>query len=151
VSKIYYCSGNEDLCDEIEELWIELNEIHYLESTYFKDAFCNRPFSKRKEELIKQAQKGKLNIVLAKEDNKEVIGYCVSSVIDGIGEIESICITSNYRNQGVGNELMEKSLEWIKSYDTKKVIVTVAVGHEEVFPFYEKYNFYPRLTELQMK
>ena len=45
---------------------------------------------------------------------------------------------------------MKESLHWIKSFEVKKTIVKVSVGNEEVFGFYSKYGFAPRLIELQL-
>lgn len=150
-NSINYYSGNEELCDEIEKLWLELREVHSCKSTYFNEHFKNTPFSSRKDQFMKQAKEGILRIILAKCDENKVVGFCVSTVEERIGEIQSICISEEYRNMGIGDRLMEKSLEWIRSNNVDKILVKVAVGNEEVFSFYEKHNFYPRLVELQIK
>ena len=46
---------------------------------------------------------------------------------------------------------MAASLNWIMSCNAKKTIVKVSVGNEEVFGFYSKYGFAPRLIELQLQ
>jgi len=73
----------------------------------------------------------------------------VSSIIDETGEIDSVFIKPEYRKKGVGNMLMEASLNWIKTNNVKLIRVAVSVGNEEVFGFYAKYGFKPRLTVLQ--
>ncbi len=45
---------------------------------------------------------------------------------------------------------MEKALGWLKKSKPKNIIIKVSVGNEDVFGFYAKYGFYPRVTELQM-
>ncbi len=32
----------------------------------------------------------------------------------------------------------------------KQIVVSVASGHESVFEFYQKFNFYPKMTYLQL-
>lgn len=148
-NEINLVRGDINNLNDIQELWEELNQ-HHLEKSYdFKQHYKDFTFSERKESLINYAEKGKLFIVIAYHES-EKIGYCVASVVDRTGEIDSIYIKAGYRKNHVGNILMEAALGWIRSFDTKKIIVKVAAGNEEVFGFYSKYGFAPRLTELQI-
>lgn len=151
MNEISYITGNEVLLDEIKELWEGLNLVHHEKSPYFKKHFETNTFEKRKNELISHAGKGRLFTVLARDESQKNVGYCVSSVVDGVGEIESIFISPSYRKHGIGRQLMQKSLDWLEASHPEKVIVKVAVGNEEAFGFYGKFGLYPRLTELQMK
>jgi len=146
---IVYKSGDETNLDEIQELWEELNQLHLEKSPYFKQHYMSFSFQSRKESLIKCAERGKLYVLIAYHGS-EKIGYCVASAVEDVGEIESICIKPDYRDKQIGNALMEASLDWIKSCNVKKTILKVSVGNEEVFGFYSKYGFKPRLTELQL-
>jgi ribosomal protein S18 acetylase RimI-like enzyme len=143
-------SGDERILDKIQELWEELNQLHLEKSLDFKQHYKDFTFQSRKESLIKYTYEGKLFIVIARHE-KNKIGYCISGVIDDVGEIESIFVKSDYRNNHIGNTLMAASLNWIKSCNAKKTIVKVSVGNEEVFGFYSKYGFAPRLIELQLQ
>lgn len=149
MSGIFYLTGNEKLLDEIKELWEGLNLIHLEKSSNFKNHYAANTFEKRKEVLLSKANKGSIFVVLA-QDKQKNIGYCVSTVNDGVGEIESIFIHSSYRKLGIGNQLMQKSLDWIEKNHPKKVIVTVSVGNEEAFSFYQRFGLYPRVTQLEM-
>jgi len=151
MKNISYEIGNESLLSEIENLWKSLNDIHNDKTLCFKEHFENMTFEMRKEDLLKQAQKGELSIILVRNIDNKVIGYCVSSLVNRIGEIESICIDKEYRKRGIGDILMEKALHWIENKKPNKIFVMVAVGNEEVYGFYKKYGFYPRITKLEMK
>ena len=148
-SGINLVHGDISNLDDIKELWEELNQHHLDKSRDFKQFYREFTFSSRKETLINRAENGKLLVLIAWQ-NYSKVGYCVASVVDDVGEIDSIFVKSDYRNSRIGNTLMEESLNWIKSWKAKKVIVKVSAGNEEVFRFYSKYGFAPRLTELQL-
>jgi len=141
--------GNESIIDEVEELWEELNQIHREKSPYFKNHYHSFTFQMRKEKLISNCEKGNLFIIIAKIKNKK-IGYCIASVKENIGEIDSIYVQSKHRNKQIGKGLIEKSLNWLNSKNVEKIIVNISMGNEEVFDFYTQYGFKPRLTQLEM-
>jgi ribosomal protein S18 acetylase RimI-like enzyme len=147
--EITFNTGGASFLDEAKELWEELNQIHFEKSVDFKRHYKVFTFATRKESIVRHTENGKLLVVIA-SCNDLKIGYCISSVVDGIGEIDSIFVKSDYRKSDVGHKLMAMSLDWIKSNAAKKIIVKVSVGNEEIFGFYSKYGFAPRLTELQI-
>jgi ribosomal protein S18 acetylase RimI-like enzyme len=148
-TNIRYEWGNEESLDSIKMLWEGLNNLHLEKSPYFKIFYAKNTFEARKATLLSTAQKGQLSVVSA-YDETLLVGYCVASIVDGVGEFDSIYISNDYRKKGIANNLMEKVLDWLKQNNPKKVTVKVSVGNEDVFGFYSKYGFYPRLTELQM-
>lgn len=148
-NNIYFTTGNENLIDDIKDLWEELNRLHLGKSPYFQHYYKTFTFQARKEALISASEKGQLFIIIAHEKDVK-IAYCVASFVDGIGEIDSIYVKPEYRSAHIGKALMETALEWIKSNRAKKITVKVAFGNEEVFGFYAKFGFAPRLTEMQI-
>ena len=147
--KIEFITGDTSLLDEIKELWEELNQLHIEKSVDFKNHYKAFTFAARKESIVRHIENGALLVAIAYCNNLK-IGYCISSVVDGIGEIDSIFVKTGYRKSDVGHKLMEMSLDWIKTNAAKKIVVKVSVGNEEVFGFYSKYGFAPSLTELQI-
>lgn len=147
--KIEFITGDTSLLDEIKELWEELNQLHIEKSVDFKNHYKAFTFAARKESIVRHIENGALLVAIAYCNNLK-IGYCISSVVDGIGEIDSIFVKTGYRKSDVGHKLMEMSLDWIKTNAAKKIVVKVSVGNEEVFGFYSKYGFAPCLTELQI-
>lgn len=147
--EITFIVGNEQLLDDIRELWEELNQVHSEKSVDFKNHYLAFNFTARKESIMRHIKNGKLLIVVAYHDNLK-IGYCLSSVVDEVGEIASLFVKSAYRKSAVGQKLMEQSLDWLRSNAAKQIIVKVSVGNEEAFGFYAKYGFAPCLTELHI-
>ena len=117
--KIEFITGDTSLLDEIKELWEELNQFHIEKSVDFKNHYKAFTFAARKESIVRHIENGALLVAIAYCNNLK-IGYCISSVVDGIGEIDSIFVKTGYRKS------------------------------EEVFGFYSKYGFAPCLTELQI-
>lgn len=142
----YIRSGVKGL-EMIAPLWMKLNEFHKERSLKFSDHFNRLTWEKRKSSLIEKAQQGNMLVECAK--NKGVmIGYCVSSVVDGTGEVESIFIEKEFRGCGIGDTFMKRALKWMDAQNVARKVVSVAVGNEEAFGFYQRYGFYPRATIL---
>ena len=148
MNKIRYTAGNAELLDRIEPLWAELNAIHQAKSVHFKAHYAGFTFEARKKMLLQAAEKGCLFVILA-YDNELLVGYCVASVIDELGEVDSIFVSEAYRKKGIASSLMERALEWLNANGAVKIALKVSVGNEEVLGFYARYGFLPRLIELQ--
>lgn len=136
--------------DLIRTLWEDLNSHHGKLSPHFPDYYEEMNFEKRKKNLLGKSDDTKFKIDLVIEsDSRKKIGYCISSVNnEGEGEIDSLFIQTEYRHCGIGDNLMQRALEWLNSYNAGPLKIQVASGNEEVFKFYEKYNFYPKYTML---
>jgi diamine N-acetyltransferase len=153
---------DEQALDEVENLWYELMKVQIEDSTYFKEQFQNRKFQDRKQELLTFAKAGKMIVALAYEEAKDPIGYCIANVtlkqiVDTNeircikGEIDSICVANEYRGKGIGKQLITEALHWMEQFCPEKTMISVATGHESVYPFYEQFGFYPRTSILQRK
>ena len=131
--------------NDIKFLWNELNSYHYEVSTHFKKYFEIFTFEKRIQELIK---KEKLKIFVV-EFEGQYIGYCIVTVNNGQGEVDSIYIQAEYRNNKLGEQLMRKTLEWFKAHQCNEIRIKVAEGNESVLEFYRKYGFFERFVVIQ--
>ena len=152
-AQIEYLEKNQDDLDIIKSLWQKLNQHHLTVSKYHKDSRVATTFDMRKKQLLEKSHQGVLRIDMARDSNtKEYIGYCVTTINpEKQGEIESLYVEKDYRGLGIGDSLMTKALGWLKTMSVKKTILGVAEGNESVFPFYRRYNFYPRVTVLLHK
>jgi len=149
---VKYVFGSATLIDKIAPLWELLNKQHLSSSPYFKDYYNNLTFKDRQRAILLRAVGGDIRIDLAFAKGEQLIGYCVTSIDKQFtGEIDSLFVIPECRGQGIGTTLMEKALEWLKSKGSKKNIVSVAVGNEKTYVFYEQFGFYPRRTLLEQK
>jgi len=145
---IGYSIVDEEDIDIVAPLWEKLNKHHEKISRHFGYDYPDRNWINRKNELLREAADGKIRIDLARDnDNERVVGYCISSIKrEGMGEIDSIFVEPDYRRNGIGDNLINSALQWLKSKATKKIIVQVLVGNEEAHPFYNRHGFFPRTT-----
>ena len=143
--------GGTELLDLIEPLWQELTLLHSKKSQYFKEDYKAFQFETRKRDLIEKSKRGSLKVFLCLDDQNRICGYSISSLQDYEGEIDSIYIKEKSRRKGIGSDLMSECIKWFKENSVKRIKVGVAFGNEEVFPFYEKFGFFPRVTFMTSK
>lgn len=151
---VTYIETDERGIDAIKPLWEKLNEHHRQLSPHFAGHYETFKFEQRKADLLRKAEQGLMHIDLAKDmDDDVIVGYCVSTLIkdgsEAVGEVDSIYVDEAYRSSGIGDTLMRKALEWMDARGADVKRVSVGAGNEDVFPFYERYGFYPRMTVLQ--
>lgn len=136
---------NKSRLEEIRELWQELNAHYQALSTHFTDHFLNLTFPQRVAQL---SRKDKLVVFLAKERQRR-IGYCVATVHEGLGEIDSLYVSLAYRGNGVGEALVARALHWLEGHKCKKINVFIAAGNEDAEQFYHKFGFAKRFIVMQ--
>ena len=149
--KIQYLENDKQGLDLIGPLWEKLKEYQKVRSQHFPDHYAKRTFDQRKMDLLEKAESGALRIDLARDlDAGELVGYCVSTISgDGQGRIESIYVEPNYRQSGIGDNLMQKALHWLDGMQAKTKMLIVGAGNEGVFTFYSRYNFHPKHITLE--
>lgn len=133
----------------IKALWEKLNQVHLSDSIHFKDHYRTFTFENRITKFKDTAAKN-LYIELL-EDNSHPVGYCISTIHGGKGEIDSLFINEAFRSYGYGKILAKNGIQWMKQKKCSSIQVSVAEGHDNVIKFYEKLNFFPRLTTLVYK
>ncbi|HEX9896462.1 MAG TPA: GNAT family N-acetyltransferase [Dehalococcoidales bacterium] len=141
----YAEKGRQDL-DSIAPLWNKLREHQRIRSPHFAEHYARRTWKRRKAELLQKAESGGLHLdIVMDSKTKKIIGYCVSIVSsDKQGKLESIYVEPKYRQFGIGDQLMQRTLKWMDEKQAKTKTLTVGVGNEEVLTFYSRYGFYPK-------
>jgi ribosomal protein S18 acetylase RimI-like enzyme len=149
--KINYVVGDETLLDQIEPLWLGLNQQNISSSLSFKPYYRALTFDKRKKELLKIAQAAVLRVEIAIDNsNGQAVGYCVSSLDNsGVGEIESIYVDKPFRGLKIGNNLMKSAIGWLEQQGATTKQVSVSAGNELACKFYEHYGFRTRRTVME--
>jgi len=134
---------------EIKQLWEKLNQIHLLDSVYFKDHYKSFTFEMRIESFIKIDDENiKISIIL---NDDKIFGYCVSAISEAKGELESLYVSDEIRKSGYGKILVQSHIDWMKQNNCKKITVAVLHGHDSALGFYHKMGFYERLVEMEYK
>ena len=76
------------------------------------------------------------------EDDK-LIGY-IDSVSNGVTDayIQDLMVCPDYQGKGIGTDLMDKMIEYLKE---KRIYMISVVYEEGLKPFYERFGFYNML------
>lgn len=100
----------------IKPLWeqhqsIRIEKLHKMKSN--KKVFS---FKNGIDKICKKAENGKIKLeMLLDNDSGDYVGYCISSINDNLGEIESIYVKNRYRKTGYGAKLLENAMSWFES------------------------------------
>jgi ribosomal protein S18 acetylase RimI-like enzyme len=143
--------GNKNDLDLIQPLWEKLNQLHFELSPHFKPRFQKMNWDKRKRKLFEKSKDILFDYAMDTESN-QIIGYCISTIDNEdnrIGEIDSIYVDQSYRKSGLGKQLVDRAIQWLKSNGTETQKLLVGVGNEQVLGFYEQFDFYPLHIVLQ--
>jgi diamine N-acetyltransferase len=128
--------------DELQCLWEGLRNYH----NTLSGRTVSITFQDRAEQLREKSIKGKLYILVAlDEEQHKKIGYCISSITNtNEGEIDSLFILDEYRNHGIGDSFLTRTIEWFEKNNSKNIKIAVQYENEAVLGFYRKYDFFPR-------
>lgn len=148
---IRYFETDENGLDLIKELWEQLNSHHKARSKYFYQDYEKIVFDDRKKQLFKKIGKWNLRIDLALDIDDHTVGYCVSSISNEKGEIDSIYVDENFRTKGIGDILMKRALEWMDTNDIVDREVKLSAGNDDAIQFYSRYGFHPKHIVLKQR
>lgn len=83
-------------------------------------------------------------LTIACYDNSKLIGY-VTVVSNGVLDayIQDLMVRPDYQNKGIGTELMNKAISYVKEKGI--YMISVIYGEEELRSFYERFGFYTML------
>ncbi|WP_050741597.1 GNAT family N-acetyltransferase [Acetobacterium bakii] len=137
--------------DDIQVLWEALNQHHRDAAVNFKAHYEKNTFEMRKKNLLQKAKNGQMRIEIAvDQETAQNVGYRISRVgFSGDAEMESLYVQDDYRGLGLGEKLLSNAIAWMDEMGAHTKTVSVAVGNEKAFSFYERFGFYPRKTLLE--
>lgn len=138
-----------DHIEVIKNLWEKNRKYHEDTSEYFKESYRLVNFEDRMK-AFSRFNKDTMKITVAKE-NDEYIGYCISTISDGKGEVDSLHVDKANRGNGIGKNLVTIHLEWMKEKNCKVIGVTVSQENESTIGFYKNLGFYPNTLYMQQK
>lgn len=131
----------------IKELWEKNRQYHEDTSEYFGQLYHSINFEDRIK-IFAGFNEDTLKITVAKE-NGEYVGYCISTIVEGSGELESIHVSASKRGKGIGKELAIKHINWMKKNNCKVITVTVSQENKNTVHFYKSLGFYPNTLYMQ--
>lgn len=133
----------------IRELWEKNRKYHEDTSEYFKEAYRGLDFNQRMKGFS-DIDSSSVKITVAK-NNERYVGYCISTVIDGKGEVESVHVEQSSRGDGIGTRLVQGHLDWMRQKNCSAIGVTVSQENTSTIGFYRKLGFFPNTLYMQQK
>ncbi len=102
------------------------------------------------EQGVDQMLSDSEGLVLVAEKNGDIIGFAYGNVAkrtdyepNMVGFINMIFIRENYRQQGIGTELVHKLCQYFKSNNAEHITLRYVVGNREAQAFWGYLSFKP--------
>jgi len=131
----------------IRDLWEKNRIYHEKNSEFFGELYQSVNFEERMK-AFGELPKEMLKITVIKSDD-DYIGYCMSTIVNGKGELESMHVDEGSRGQGLGEALGIKHVQWMKEMKCNVIGVTVSQENEATIRFYKKIGFRPNTLYMQ--
>lgn len=147
----------EDLCNELMTYQKSVSFIH-------PEWFDNMCFETR---FVPSFKGSKANFLIVAKDDDEIVGYAYSNVSskytysggfatlkpvdffdfdsvkhEDVGCLSQFYIKEDYRSRGIGTVLFDKSMKWLKSFDSiEDIFIFVSNGNDNALKFYQNKGF----------
>ncbi len=103
------------------------------------DIFKNSAWSVNN--ILYEIRNNSNNIFVVEENNQGIIGYIFIRIIKPEAHILNIAVAKDYRRIGVGTELFEFGIDYIKKKGCKEVFLEVKENNTAAKRLYEKFGF----------
>lgn len=135
-------SGGWELLDRIEPLWNQQRDFHFQLAPQWKQGMTPE-FGARQQALIAKGITG--HFIAVASIGARDIGYAISTIDGkGRGELDSLFVDSEFRNQGVGDALMRITLAWFAERGIDNIAIELLACNEGALRFYARYGYEPR-------
>jgi len=133
------------------------NQVFQADKDNDYDLDLNWPFSETGINYYHKLADGKYGKCFIAYVDGKAVGY-VALCLKNFGyrkskyvEIENIGVDPEYRSQGIGKLLMEKTVEWAKEQGATKLYVVAFWENKKAINFYKQHGFYESGLEMDRK
>lgn len=81
------------------------------------------------------------HLVVAKDENNEIIGFAGLKVILDEADIMNIVVKKSYRNHGIGCTILENLISYSKNLKLSTITLEVNENNLSAIHLYDKFNF----------
>lgn len=146
---VNFVVGGEELLPEVEALWLKLKDFHIDNFPVWSESLRAGNFADRVISLKETASNGALLVEIAQADGLN-IAFCISVIDkDGAGEIASLFVDQEYRQQGIALRLVQSSVQWLREHKATPICIDVMAGNDAALKLYEKEGFVKRVHRLE--
>jgi GNAT superfamily N-acetyltransferase len=133
---------------QVRPLWEGLRIFTREITTHFKTYYQNLDFDERIRKFFKPGMRVQIDIAVDSASGR-IAGYALASIDPaGTGELDSFFVLQDYRRLGIGEQLLVRSIGWMKQQGPKEMMILTAFENREVLALYERLGFFPRLIQL---
>lgn len=125
--------------NRLMECIVQLSEYHNQISTNFKGSYPSRPYELTLSVFEKCLLNGTSHIAVI-ENNEKIVGFCKVDIAEQNGKLDYLVVLQEYRNQGLGNQLMTWAMKTFEANHISCVEVKVVDGNDAIH-LYEKFSF----------
>jgi ribosomal protein S18 acetylase RimI-like enzyme len=129
----------------------KLNHQLFMEeknSGHDDDLSTDWSFSPEGVEYYQKAISDPNYLTLVAEIGTDIVGYVIGCANNKYGyrnkptgELENIYVTENVRHAGIGRNLVDNLLVWLKTKGIKRIVVTAYSKNESAINFYDELGF----------
>jgi len=135
----------------IKDLWDRNRKYHEDLSKHFGSIYSNLVFEDRMKPFG-QFDKEHIKITIAENSHdKKIIGYCISTYEGSEGETQTLHVAEEARGTGIGKNLMNSHLKWMKDSGCTAVNITVAFENSNTIEFYRSLGFRENTIEMRLE
>lgn len=111
------------------------------------------------KEHLREMMAAEDTLVLVALNEGKVVGYSVAQIRksspafqrEKYGFIEEMAVKADYRRRSIGEQMLEKILDWFKSRNIDMIELEVAAANQVGYPFWEKHGFKDYLHRMYLK
>ena len=127
-------------------VWRELMEFHAERDPYY--VTCDGAEEAFAKYVLENIEKDDA-CVFVTQKNDEIVGYCQCLVVKTppvfelkqFGNIADTTVLEKYRRNDIGEQMVERAMEWFQSKGLTRIEVRVAVSNEVSTQFWRKMGF----------
>jgi ribosomal protein S18 acetylase RimI-like enzyme len=139
--------ADEHHISDIDKLWLEFMHFHQGIDPIFTPRDGAMPGFEN--EVLRRLMKSEDGLVLVALDEGQVVGYSLSEIIGPMkgyklekhGAIDQMAVTTSYRNNGIGEKMLQKILKWFRSRNINRVELEVLIKNPVASSFWKKHGF----------
>ena len=118
--------------------FVRMNETH-VEAVATLEAECfSMPWSARS---IAGELTNPLSLWIVAMDGQKVVGYVGSQSVMGEADMMNLAVTSRYRRQGIGRELVQELVAQLNACDVRSLTLEVRATNQPAIALYEGMDF----------
>ena len=135
----------------IKDLWERNRLYHENLSVNFGELYSNLIFEERIG-TFSNFDDDHIKITLAEDsENEMLLGYCISTFKGIEGQPHTLHVLENARGTGIGKNLMNLHIKWLKDNGCETITITVSYENNNTTEFYSSLGFKPNTLEMRLK